>query len=220
LQTNVQANLNRQDDALARASAARIEADREKVGGQVAGQRYIPGEGPRWAEAQRQQKEADRLSSIATANVGGLESQIREAHVRIDSKSAELRQANQEFARQISELDKRKLSDPRFIPVRDDPLMRYVAFEEMKSDPKQGAAVSHLSFMAQMLLLTLELAFLLVKLVFAPASVYTVRLITKTKLEAAHVAGDFAGNRDEMRRQRPPLRVVPRANEQAEPVAL
>lgn len=209
LQSNVQANLNRQDEVIGRASTARIEADREKVGGRVAGQQYIPGEGPRWAEAQRQQREADRLSDAAASLLASLSTQLKDLQTRLDDKSAELRQANQSYERQRQDLEAQKLRDPRYIPVRDDPLMRFMALEAMKANPTTGPAVSHISWIAQVLLLTLELAFLLVKVIFAPASVYTVRLITKTKLEAAGVAGGYGADRDELRRQRPPLRIVP-----------
>jgi hypothetical protein len=68
-----------------------------------------------------------------------------------------------------------------------------------------------------MLLVTLELIFLAIKIVFAPASVYQVRLIARTKLEAAGVSARFARGMDENNRNRPRggLRVVGGANEEA-----
>jgi hypothetical protein len=63
---------------------------------------------------------------------------------------------------------------------------------------------------AILVLMTLELMFLLIKIVFAPASVYTVRLIARTKAEAATVNAEFERKMQDIQQGRPrrTLRVV------------
>jgi hypothetical protein len=107
-------------------------------------------------------------------------------------------------------LEKEKLHDPRRIAKRDDPLLRYTALQELKQDAVYGQAVEQFDWLAKIVLVTFELMFLLIKVVFAPSSVYLVRLIAQTKLEAAKVAAELEAELSDInrKRRRPDLHVV------------
>lgn len=203
-QANQKASLDAQD----RASRARIEAGREEKGGKIDGVKYVPGKGTLWEEATRQQAEADRLATIGANGAQASQLRLDEVKARVDTKFQQLNAANLAYESERARLETKKLNDPRYVPKRDDPLMRFMALSELETHPTYGAAVQKFSLIAKAVLLTLELAFFMIKIVFAPASVYTVRLITRTKLEAMQVASGYGEKRDEKRQQHRKLRVI------------
>ncbi len=207
LQRQVEQALTERDTANRKASQARIEAGREADGGLPG---YIRGEGPRFREAQRQEAEAAVLATAVSndvrawqARTGAVDQSIAQLTTVLDRKQAE-------YHAQAIDLDAQKQRDPRWVVERNDPLMRYIALHEVQQDPKVGGAAKEFHWLMVTVLLALELSFLIVKLACAPASVYTVRLIARTKREAAEVSAEHAQNIESIHRRRPRgnLRVV------------
>ena len=207
LQESIQIANTQRNEAAQRASHARVEASRESDGG-LAG--YVRGKGPLWNEAMRQQGEADRLSETATGEADKAETRIKELSSQAEEKRQEMTSANVVFKQEIQAIESQKLKDPRWASERNDPLSHFIGLQELKKDPKYGSATRQFSWLMNLVLVTFELIFLIVKLLFAPASVYTIRLIARTKREAGEVSALFARNMDEIRRNRPRggLRVV------------
>jgi hypothetical protein len=172
---------------LEEASRATIEAGRE-----LDGLNRAQGAGPRYRDAVRQREEADRMLPLVTTDLENARSQLRELEQRVQKLDAQLlaRGAQYEAARRA--LFEEMIRDGRWMPVRDDPLLRVKALRELQDDPQYGDTLRMFVLMTVTGLVLIELMFLLAKLVFAPASVYTVRLIAETKLEAAEVSADFA----------------------------
>ena len=81
--------------------------------------------------------------------------------------------------------------DSRWTPERKDPLSRWMALEALRHDPAMGATVAKFDLTAKATLITLELAFLMIKLFLSPASVYVVRLTRRTKEEAAREVHEY-----------------------------
>ncbi len=190
-----------------RAASARVEAGRELTGGLDG---YIAGAGPRHQEALRQEAEANTAEAAAAtefeqaaATLGRVEQE--RANLLKELAAAELRHREEAAA-----LDGAMEADARYIPVRNDPLLRYAALAQIKDDPVTGPAARSFSHLMNLVLVTFELMVLLIKVVFAPASVYTVRLIARTRAEAAAVAAEYALTLDKIRddTKRPGLRIV------------
>lgn len=207
LQSQVEEAFVQRDNANRKASQARIEAGREADGGLPG---YNPGEGPRFREAQRQEVEAALVAKAASTDVHAWQTRMSKAEQGIEHLTAVLERKQAEYRVQSLEIAAQKQRDSRWMPERNDPLMRYIALHDIKQDPKVGGAAREFHWMMVMVLLTLELSFLIVKYICAPASVYTVRLIARTKREAAEVSAEHARNIDNIHRGRPRgnLRVV------------
>lgn len=207
LQRQVEEAFIQRDAANRKASQARIEAGREADGGLPG---YMRGEGPRFREAQRQEAEAASVAKGVSTDVHAWQTRMSKAEQGIEQLTTVLDRKQAEYRRQSFELDLQKQRDSRWMPERNDPLMRYIALRDIKEDPEVGAAAQEFHWMMVMVLLTLELSFLVVKYICAPASVYTVRLIARTKREAAEVSAEHARNIENIHRGRPRgnLRVV------------
>ena len=124
--------------------------------------------------------------------------------------SAALERKQLEYRALGREIRNEKVHDPRWVPQRNDPLLRYIALYDIQRNPDTGAAATEFRRLMMLVLLTLELSFLFVKVACAPASVYMVRLIARTKRDAARVSAEFARDLDEIKRDRPrgSLRVI------------
>lgn len=204
------------------AANARIEAGREMTGGLEG---YIAGEGPRYQEARRQEEEA----SLAEAAMGTESEAASAALSRVEAERRdllrELTEAEARTRERAAELDRAMEADPRYVPARTDPLLQSMALAEIMQDPVTGPATRDSARLWNLLLVTFELMPLLIKVVFSPASVYTVRLITRTRAEAASVATEYGRQLDEIRKGNPRrnLKVVggtevePRTEDEEEP---
>jgi len=189
------------------AASARVEAGREITGGLDG---YIRGDGPRHKEALRQEQEADHAEADAAAEFAAAGSTLsRIEHERVEVLK-EMAAAEGRMREQSAALDRSLEADARYVPHRNDPLLRYMALHQIKSDPVTGPPARSFSLLMNLVLVTFELMFLLIKMVFAPASVYTVRLIARTRAEAATVAVEYGRTLDGLRQNphRPSLRVV------------
>lgn len=189
LQQQVEQALTERDTVSKRASQARIEAGREADGGLPG---YIRGEGPRYREARRQEAEAAAVASAVSSDVRAWQARIGTVEQSIAQLTTSLDRQLQAYHDRAATIDAQKLQDPRWARERSDPLMRYIALHEIQQDPAIGGAASRFHWLMVLTLLSLELSFLIVKLACAPASVYTVRLIARTKREAAEISAEHA----------------------------
>lgn len=194
------------DAAYMRSSNARIEAGREIDGGLPG---YIKGKGPKYQEAKRQEAEANLLAEKAREDVRVLRSRMDEVENSIAQLSTTLATKEQEYRAGSTKIEVQKTLDARWVPSRNDPLMRYLAIHEIRQDPAWGDVADKFITMMLLVLFTLELSFLFIK-VIAPASVYSVRLIARTKREATQISAEYARAVTDINGSRPrgSLRVV------------
>lgn len=184
-------------EARQRASEARVEAGRERDGGLKG---YVRGAGPRYRDAVRLEREAQLVAQQSAQDTARLQRRFDELGQVITTKTAELRAAVAASAAEEARIDLRMQSDSRWSPERNDPLSRAMALEAMQRDPAMGRMVEKFELQARVTLITLELAFLLIKLM-SPASLYVVRLIRRTKEEAAREAHGYQEFLRGLRRQ-------------------
>ena len=192
------------------ASRATIEAGRELDGlGRVAGA------GPRFRDAQRQHDESQHLSAGAAAELERSSSALRDLDVKLEKLNAQLVVRNAELGAATRAVDQEMKSDLRWKRERDDPILRESVLDELEQHSENGSAVQRIRWLTMLLLITLEMSFLMIKIWLAPASVYTVRLIAETKLEAAQVDADFVRRLAAIRSQHPraDLRIIERAEQ-------
>lgn len=184
-------------EARQRASEARVEAGRERDGGLKG---YVRGAGPRYRDAVRLEREAQLVAQQSAQDAARLQRRFDELGQLITSKSAELRAAVAAATAEEVRIDLRMQQDSRWSPERNGPLSRAMALEAMQRDPAMGRMVEKFELQAKVTLITLELAFLLIKLM-SPASLYMVRLIRRTKEEAAREAHEYQEYLRNLRRQ-------------------
>ncbi|MDQ3958994.1 MAG: DUF4407 domain-containing protein [Pseudomonadota bacterium] len=188
-----------------RSAAAYIEAGRE-----LNGLNRPKGPGERYNDANRQRDVAERLQASTTEEINQESASLIQLNSRIEKLNEQKKGQGIALQTAEEELEEEKRQDPRWVPKHDDPLLRYIALQELKQDAVYGQAVEQFDLLAKIVLVTFELMFLLTKVVFAPSSVYLVRLIAQTKLEAARVAAELESELSEINRNRrqPDLRVV------------
>lgn len=181
-----------------RASRATIEAGRE-----LDGLGRIAGAGPRYRDATRQHEENMRLAASSAAELERGSSELRKLDTRVEKLQAQLVVRSAELDAGWRSLDQQKLRDPRWRPERDDPLLRVIALDELEQHSEYGAVVQRFTWLSMLLLIAIEMMFLMIKILFAPTSVYTVRLLAETKAEAAQVSAEYARRRDAIRGEHP-----------------
>jgi hypothetical protein len=193
------------DAAQNRSDTAYIEAGRE-----LDRLERLKGPGARYRDANRQHDVAERLKASTAAEINRVQASLKLHNARIEKLNDQLSLRSSELHARWQALESEKVRDPRWIAKRDDPLLRYMALQELKGDAVYGASIEKFDLLAKIVLVTFELMFLLIKVVFAPSSVYLVRLIAQIKLEAAMVAADYERKLSDIHcdRPRPNLRAV------------
>jgi hypothetical protein len=195
----------KKDDAQDRSDTAYIEEGREERGLD-----RPRGKGARYDDQKRQRDVAEGLKTSATEEINQERESLKLLNARIEELLKQKRAQARALQKAEKALEREKRQDPRLIPKRDDPLLRYIALQELKQDAVYGQAVEQFDLLAKIVLVAFELMFLLIKIVFKPPDGYLVRLIAQTKLEAARVAAELESELSEINRNRkqPDLRVV------------
>ena len=186
-------------EARGRATTARIEAGREKDGGLTG---YVQGEGGRFKEAKRQEAEANAIAGQVGQDTLLLQKRYDDASARITALRGELSAAGLKIAGMEQANISAMQADPRWMKTREDPLSRHRGLMALKNDPVHGPSVAKFSLLFDITMVVLELSFLFVKFFCASASIYTVRLTTQTKLEAAQLAHQLHQDLDSLQQER------------------
>ena len=74
-----------------------------------------------------------------------------------------------------------------FQKLKDDPLSRMTAYQELKSDPKDGETITLFSWMTKFLIIFLEIVPVVAKLFFSPPSVYAARIQAQVERERRRI---------------------------------
>lgn len=173
------------NEATRSAHQARLDMDSQLHGDAPP---YKPGEGPMFREWKRRETLAEQTSATATAVMQAAMAQQESLKAEIAAKQQAIVTARAQLAGELEMLRTQTERDPRWLPERTDPLSRYATLQRLKRDPRDGDATRYIAWGANVAMLMLELSFLLIKLCFAPATVYKLRLITAIRLEAAAVS--------------------------------
>jgi hypothetical protein len=163
------------------ATDARLEMHREEtgVGGRAAGR------GPKFREAELRFEAANRRLDQAQQNLDGDRARLVEIESRITAIDGRVREADSTFQVRATALAEER--DAKLRPAKSDFLMRFQALNQMK---EHSLEVTFVSYATKAVIVIVEMIFFLVFL-NAHASTYMVRLIARTRLEAARVDGEF-----------------------------
>jgi len=174
------------------------------------------GTGPRFQFAKRQkevyeEQRAAKESEIAqlrakrddlrntqtriAAEYGARRNQMREAaqskrdvlQAQIEVARADLKRLEDSRLTNVEEFRRRALAASDFQKQKDDPLSRMTAYQELKSDPKDGATVTLFSWMTKFLIIFLEIVPIVAKLFFSPPSVYAAKIQSEVERERRRV---------------------------------
>ena len=118
------------------------------------------------------------------ADAGTRRNQAREtAQARRDALAAQVEVARRELTAleaarlaKIAEFRNQALAASDFQKLKDDPLSRMTAYQELKNDPKDGATITLFSWMTKFLVIFLEIVPVVAKMFFSPPSVYAARI--------------------------------------------
>ena len=118
------------------------------------------------------------------ADAAARRNQAREAVVsqrgaleaQVDDARRELAALEAARLAKIAEFRSQALAASDFQKLKDDPLSRMTAYQELKSDPKDGATITLFSWMTKFLVIFLEIVPVVAKMFFSPPSVYAARI--------------------------------------------
>ena len=102
---------------------------------------------------------------------------------QIDVARADLKQREAARLASVEEFRRGALAASDFQKQKDDPLSRMTAYQELKSDPKDGATITLFSWMTKFLIIFLEIVPVVAKLFFSPPSVYAARIQAEVERE-------------------------------------
>lgn len=195
----------KKDNAQERSGTAYIEEGRE-----LEGLKRPKGPGARYKDAKRHRDVAEDLKASTKEDLKRERASLKFLNSRIEELLKQKRAQARALQKAEKALEKEKLQDPRWIAKRDDPLLRYIALQELKQDARYGQAVEQFDWLAKIVLIAFELMFLLIKIVFKSPDGYLVRLIAQTMREAARELVDLETELGNLNRKRkkPDLRVV------------
>ena len=87
----------------------------------------------------------------------------------------------------VDDFRQKALAASDFQKQKDDPLSRMTAYQELKSDPKDGATITLFSWMTKFLIIFLEIVPVVAKLFFSPPSAYAARIQAEVERERRRI---------------------------------
>jgi hypothetical protein len=193
-----------------RFAEAKVRADREHNGKDGSAK----GDGPRFKAAIKDKADAQADLVKARAQVAIYQPRVEQAEQQLKKARDQLDQAELASRDDIAKLEAEKNAE--LTTLHSDPFSARRALQEIYADPETGADARYFSFVMKLVLITLELSYLMVRIIFAHTSVYTILLLADTKLRADATYADYrrrsaALRADEPReppRALPPLRLM------------
>ena len=170
------------------------------------------GTGPRFQFAKRQKEVYEEQRAAKESEIAQLRAKrddLRSTQTRIAAELAARRNQMREAVQskrdvlqaqiEVARADLKRLEDSRLVNVeefrrkalaasdfqkqKDDPLSRMTAYQELKSDPKDGATITLFSWMTKFLIIFLEIVPIVAKLFFSPPSVYAAKIQNEVERE-------------------------------------
>ncbi|MGH8631713.1 MAG: hypothetical protein ACREU7_13245 [Burkholderiales bacterium] len=167
---------------LTRANRAALEAQAE-----YNGLDRLKGPGPRYKDALlREQQARAEAAGARQREVEALQAFSR-LDRRVETLRVNLKGVSGELEAKWLEIDARVARDDRYQLRRDSLLSRKIALNKIYRDSEEGDAAREIHLTTQVTLICFELILLMVKILFQPASCYTVRIISRTRIEAARI---------------------------------
>jgi hypothetical protein len=175
------------------------------------------GVGPQFRAAMIQQAAATGALNRASADLAALETRLTDATSKLDDAVKTFRAREPDYLKAAGVIDARVAREE--VPERNDPVMSYMALQEVYASP-MGPAARFYSHLILGLLLTVELSYVLVSEYFGHATIYMARLIARTKILAAEAAEHYRQSTGRLFQQNDEgsvFRLLPRFKKPLEP---
>jgi hypothetical protein len=119
---------------------------------------------------------AAAASSHFTDQRANIERTRHDLEAQVETTRRELRELDSSRDAKLDTFRRQTLSSSEFKKLRDDPLARMTAYQELKSDPIDGTTITLFSWMTKLLVIFLEIVPVVAKIFFSPPSVYAARI--------------------------------------------
>jgi hypothetical protein len=106
-----------------------------------------------------------------------------ELQSQLDAARSELRGLESTRLAKIDEFRRKEMAGSEFQKQKDDPLARMRAYQELKSDPRDGGTIIWFSWMTKLLVIFLEVVPVVAKMFFSPPSAYAARIQAQVERE-------------------------------------
>jgi Domain of unknown function (DUF4407) len=107
--------------------------------------------------------------------------------VQVERASADLKELEATRLSRMEDFRQKALAASDFQKLKDDPLSRMTAYQELKNDPKDGETITLFSWMTKFLIIFLEIVPVVAKLFFSPPSVYAMRIQAEVERERRRI---------------------------------
>jgi hypothetical protein len=162
--------------------------------------------------AQRQLAAA--ASSLFNEQRTSSERTLRNLEAQVDTVRRELRELEASRGATLETFRRQTLSSSEFKKLRDDPLARMTAYQELKNDPVDGTTITLFSWMTKLLVIFLEIVPVVAKIFFSPPSVYAARIQAEVACARARIRYEIEQeSTEEFDQQKLPARQRPSALE-------
>ena len=121
--------------------------------------------------------------------MASLASALADATRKRDDALKAYREREPEFLAAAKAIDQRVAAEA--VPARNDPVMSYMALQQVLDAPEGGEAARRITHLMMLLLVTVEISYVLISEYFGHASIYMARLIARTKILGAEVADEY-----------------------------
>jgi hypothetical protein len=176
----------------------RVKVAQDKADMELHGAPGFPkGPGPRYKKALADEEAAQAELIKANSQVAIYQPRVIQAKNRLVTIAGKLANAEAAIRADIDALEQEKRS--QMVVVRSDPLLDTVALQEVFRDPEIGWAAWKFSWLMNGVLLILELSYLMVRIGFPHASVYTVLLNKDTLIRAERAEFEYRRERAALR---------------------
>lgn len=173
----------------AAAAAVRIQAAKDDEKKELRGANGRPvGPGVKFYGAEDREKAATADLAKWGAQIRIFEPRLNDAVARLRGAQQRLQAAQVPIQADVDRLEAEKKA--HFVTPHRDALLSYMALQRVYADPEKGAAANFFGRMMMAVLMTIELSYFAVRIIFAQASIYMVLLVKSTKEDAARADAD------------------------------
>ena len=170
-----------------------------------------PGKKVRYREAEARADAARADLARANTLVGIYQPRLQQAKEQLTAATEAFEAAKATIQPKIDALEDEKRS--HLIPARQDALMSFMALQQIYDDPVKGKAARWFGTLMMLVLMTIELSYITIRIMFQQASIYMALLIDDTKRRAEGIDAKHENDVRQIRRtieqeKPPPMRII------------
>jgi hypothetical protein len=162
------------------------------------------------AARQEELRKADAERAAAAAEIGAesraaLAAKRAALQAQVDAARSELQKAEADKTARLEQF-RRSIMERAYVQAKHDsadPLIRIAAYQELKSDPKDGRTITLFSWMTRFLVIFLEIVPVIAKIFFSPPSAYAVKVRDEVRRARQRITDRAEAEQDGQRARSP-----------------